>query len=927
MNLAMKLHPDRNIGFDNDEVQKNINVIMGELNQSFDLINNTFKTSKKPRFMKSLQEAEQKRWEDICRSRDIAWDEIKRKDFERKVQGKNSVKVKRHSREDIEKNVQNTESRRSENPPFERQQKSRSPEITSKPQAPSLDDDVEMDPADNAPMHTCAGDDSDDAMDIDEPTVEINHPAHASTTETPKTDIFNSGEKDAVMSSPRDPISSTCTRPDVYDSMALNNSGRKSDDQKENAGKTESQDAKRRREKFDKSSDKVLFHNPIPRRNKTLPYQEIRYMNDLAYKVPHDCRRTSEDTIDPSSQSRPNPRLPGPPRDDSPANLKVYEHRLCVFSRYVSTREHTAVRLEPAAVNPTDLERQDVKLLQRRCGPFLLIAESSDANRAGIKSLEMLFDIIREQNESSMIIIDERVDNIPQRCRNFFENLKDGDKPCIIILYHTSKEETKEDSKGDDKFGFLYSQLEDSLYPSVVISLLKPRTIQSHYPASLPSGSVVFTTTGLGFLEASSEFIGAFFHPTIQISDAVFCSILHGNEIEADERLWFVGMRRIPYRHARVVEVSIDALVHDYPKALAKDGYRPHHFHDTLEPMKASWPHHTASLQHVHDNVLDGNTEALFDDPLSRRSTKAFILGLEIERCRSQTLETLTKEPLRESVWLKNQRYLLIEGPRCPRKMRLSSKLMFGAKLERYNSTMWFNERDITLRWKTFQASLRPGDVICVVLSVQTNVRVRNGVEEVIVADGYAGMEFKDLLPIFSSYHWVNLVLIAQHASTIASEYGTFLPDRTCLLTADSSIGLSVNPSASFLCICLHRIIHSPAEPTMRITWNLDGQVMRLELDEYFEEQTRSAIFDKSCEVKVCSTLKATIGFYEYEVIEHTFNALIFQEGKRGSRSRRSKGAQGSNASLAEPDTIFRIPPKPIALALAFQVIKAAEVI
>jgi len=908
LNLAKKLHPDRNIGFDNDEVQKKLNVIMGELNQSFDLINNTFKTSKKPRFMKNLQKAEQKRWEDICKSIDIAWNEKKCK-----------------NREEIEKNARNTESRRSENLPVEWQQKSRSPEITSKPQAPYLDDDVETDPADGAPMHSYAGDHSDDAMDIDEQTVQINQPAQPSSTEAPKTDIFNSGEKDAVMTSPRDPTSSTYSRPDVNDSMALNNSGKKSDDQKDNTGKTESQDGKRRRQKFDWSSDTVLFHNPIPRRNKTLPYQEIRYMNDLAYKVPHSYRRTSEGTTDRNSQSRPKPRLPRPPRDD--LHLKVYEHGLCVFSRYASTREHTSVCLQPATVKPTNLERQDVKLLQRRCGPFLLVAESSNANSAGIKSLEMLFDIIREQNESSMIIFDERVDDIPRRCGNFFENLKDGDKPCIIILYHTSEEETKEDSKGDDKFEFLYSQLKNSLYPAVVISLLKPKTIQGHNLASLPSGSVVFTTTGLGFLDAGSEFMGALFRPTVQISDAVFCSILHGNEIRADERVWFVNRGKTPYGHTRVVEVSIDALVHDYPKALAKDGYRPHHFHDTLGHMKASWPHHTASLQHVHDGVLNGNTQALFDDPLSRRSTKALILGLEIERCRSQTLDTLTKEPLRESVWLKNQRYLLIEGPRCPKKMRLSSQLMYGARLERYKSTMWFNERDITLRWKTFQESLRPGDVICVVLSVKTEVRVRNGVEEVVVADGYAGMEFKNLLPIFSSYHWVNLVLIAQHASTIASEYGTFLPDRTCLLTADSSTGLSVNSSASFLCICLHRIIHSPAEPSMRITWNLDGQVMRLELDEYFEEQTKSAIFDESYGAKVYSTLKATIGFYEFEVIEHTFNALIAQEGKRGSRSRRPKGAQGSNTSLAEPDKIFRIPPKPTALALAFQAIKAAEVV
>jgi hypothetical protein len=334
--------------------------------------------------------------------------------------------------------------------------------------------------------------------------------------------------------------------------------------------------------------------------------------------------------------------------------------------------------------------------------------------------------------------------------------------------------------------------------------------------------------------------------------------------------------------------------------------YSPYLFDDTLGYMTASWPHHKVSLKHAYDNILGDNIKVLFDDPLSKKVTKALILGLEIEWCRSQTLESLAKEPLRQSIWLKNQRYFLIEGPRCPKKMRISSKqVVFGAKLERYGPSMWFNERDITSRWKKFQESLRPGDVICVVLSVKTELRIRNGEEEIVIVDEYAGMEFKDLLQTFSSHHWVNIVLVAQHASMIASKYGMFLPERTCLLTADSSIWLSVNPLASFLCICLHRIIHSPAEPTTQIIWSLDKQVWRLELDEKFAERTKAKISDESHQARVHSTLKAMIGSHELGVIENTFKTLIAQEEK-------------TVANIVSA-------PVPAALALAFQVIIAAD--
>jgi hypothetical protein len=619
-----------------------------------------------------------------------------------------------------------------------------------------------------------------------------------------------------------------------------------------------------------------------------------------------------------------------PPCEDSSAkgvHLKVYKDRLHVVGRYISERQHPVVSFVPMTLETGKLDRENIKLLQRRCGPYLLIAEKSKRKVAVYEPLGILFRFLVEKSTNSMILDHKSVDEIRQLCKSFFEGLKDGDQPCVIIVHSKSEGKVEEGLEGKERFAFLYSELCTRLYPSVVFSFLKPKNLQDCCPPSLPPGSVVFTTTGLGLLNASSDFMRAFFYPNIQVLDAVFCSILHSSEAEVEESLWFFGQRKKPRTPVSVEKISINELVARYSRDLAEYGYSPYLFDDTLKHMTTSWPHHKVSLEYSYDNILGGHIEAMFDDPLSNKTTKALILGLEIERCRPQTLKTLTKEPSRKSIWLENQKFFLVPGPGCSKEMRKTVCRSGQVKIMRHGRDTWFNEHHIKSQWRNFQLSLRPGDVVCVILRVKTEIRTLDDKDEIVVDNGHTDVEVGTFLQIFSSHHWVNLVFIAQHASDVVSRYSTLLPDRTCLLTAVSSTWLSLD-SSSFLYICLSKIIHTQAEEMTNITWNLDEQVWNLKIDETFEERTKWLILDESRQAKVTSALEATGCQYELKVIAETYKALF--GNKRRNRGRFG-GSERAREPIANPfytntSAGFAFPIAPAALALAFQSVETRDV-
>jgi len=902
---------------------------MKDLNNSLELIGKTFEaTGKRSAGYRHIErdDAENKKWGSVLRTI-----EETRTDKEKGQRGK-TASIQCYIEGEIGGNAGNIKSRRSGRLLSNIQQVPKPPEATSKPEAPSSDDDIEQPRcADDSATHRYTSIDSDDAMDVDEePVVQTSDPARAPTTEIWEADTFNGGEGDEAMTSPTDSQRSTDGFPDVHDSMDPENVGITPDDHEDGASETNPHESKRRRQEFAESLRTVSFHDPTPPRSLELPYQEIRNMNDLADKVFRSRSRASEAISDSNRLSKPIPHPPMPPCEDSSAkifHLKVYKDRLHVFGRYISERQHPVVSFKPMTLETGKLDREDVKLLQRRCGPYLLVAEKSKREIVVHESLEILFHLLREQSTNSMILINRSVDEIRQLCQSFFEGLKDGDQPCIIIVHSKSEGEVDEGSKGKERFAFLYSQLGNRLYPSVVLSLLKPKNLQDRCPPSLPPGSVVFTTTGLGFLNANSEFMRAFFYPNIQVLDAVFCSILHNNEAEVEESLWFVGQRKKPRTPVSVEKISINELVARYSRDLAEYGYSPYLFDNTLKHMMTSWPHHKVSLEYSYDNILGGHIEAMFDDPLSNKTTKALILGVEIERCRPRTLETLTKEPSRESIWLENQKFFLVRSPSCSKKMVKTVGRSDRVKIMPHGGDTWFNERYIISQWRNFQLSLRPGDVVCVILRVKTKIRTLDGSNEIVVDNGHTSVGVGNLLQIFSSHHWVNLVFIAQHASDVVSRYSTLLPDRTCLLTAVSSTWLSLD-SSSFLYICLRKIIHTQAEETTNITWSLDEQVWNLKIDETFEERTKWLILDDSRHAKVYSTLRATICSYELKVIVETYKTLFGNECRDRGRFEGSDRAREpiSNPFQTKTPAGFAFPIAPAALALAFQVIETRDV-